>query len=333
MNVALRPLLTILPLPPRLFILTVEVETSGCARMNAIMTISVPRDFSFWRTVYSHGWCSLPPFSIDKKEKTLSRPFSLSKGFHVPCSISSFDSRMVVQMKSDRPVTSGERAQLRSQIIDCFRLREDLSEFYAEARFHKQYRWIPRLHVGRLLRAPTVFEDVVKMLCTTNCSWALTETMVGNLTKILGRRLGSSVFGFPTPEAIAGVSESFLRKQIRSGYRSPFLLELAEKVARGTLNLESWRTSPMPTEELYAQVLSVKGIGAYAAGNIMKLLGRYDYLGLDSWVRKQFADLHKKGRKVSDKSIERYYEPYGKWKGLFFWLEMTRAWHTEDVPF
>jgi 3-methyladenine DNA glycosylase/8-oxoguanine DNA glycosylase len=74
-------------------------------------------------------------------------------------------------------------------------------------------------------------------------------------------------------------------------------------------------------------MLEVRGIGPYAAGNIMKLVGRYDYLGLDSWVRQQFFKLHKNGREVQDSTIEKHYAQYGKWRGLFFWFEMTRYWH------
>ena len=76
---------------------------------------------------------------------------------------------------------------------------------------------------------------------------------------------------------------------------------------------------------------SVKGIGPYAAGNIMKLVGRYDYLGLDSWVRSQYYALHHKGRTVKDSTIERHYAGSGRWRGLFFWLEMTRHWHDEKL--
>ncbi len=301
--------------------------------MKFSMTILTPRDFRFWRTVYSHGWCSLAPFSIDKQTKTLSRPFRLLTGSNVLCSLSESDSKIKVSIESDRRPTSHQRSELRSQIRECFRLGEDFGEFYSEARRHRQYRWIPRLRVGRLLRTPTVFEDVVKMICTTNCSWALTENIVGNLARKLGDPFGSSVFSFPSPEAIADVTESYLRREIKSGYRSPYLLELARNVVKGRIDVESWRTTKVPTEELYEQVLSVKGIGPYAAGNILKLLGRYDYLGLDSWVRKQFGDLHRNGRKTSDASIEKYYKQYGKWKGLVFWLEMTRQWHTKDFPF
>ncbi len=297
------------------------------------LTIPTPPDFSFWRTVYSHGWCALPPFEIDKENKSLNRTFSLSSGTNMVSTISQTDSKLVVRLESRRLLTPQERSEIRSQVRQCLRLDEDYSDFFAEARKHPHYRWIPRLRAGRLLRAPTVFEDVVKMICTTNCTWALTELMVGNLTKELGTSLGNGRYGFPTPAALAGKSEAFLRKRVKSGYRSPYLLELAEAVESGALDLESWRASRLPTADLYEQVLTVKGIGAYAAGNILKLLGRYDYLGIDSWVRKKFSEIHKNGRKVSDSTIEKHYRPYGKWQGLFFWLEMTRDWYTEKFPF
>ncbi len=297
------------------------------------MKIATPHDFDFWRTVYSHGWCSLAPFSIHGPRKSLERPFRLKSGAIVPSSMTSTGSKIIVDVGKARRLTPVQQSELKSQILDCFRLKEDFGDFYSAARKHQEYRWIPRMRVGRLLRAPTVFEDVVKTMCTTNCSWALTEIMVDNLVRKLGTPPDSEDSCFPTPEAIADVSESFLRKEIKCGYRAPFLLEFARNVSRKKIDVEAWRTSSLPTNELYEEVLSVKGIGAYAAGNIMKLIGRYDYLGLDSWVRKQFSAIHKHGRRVSDKLIERRYEPYGKWKGLFFWLEMTREWLDTDVPF
>ena len=100
-----------------------------------------------------------------------------------------------------------------------------------------------------------------------------------------------------------------------------------------SLAVEEWRTSDEPTEELFKRVRSVKGVGPYAAGNILKLLGRYDYLGLDSWCRGKFYELFKKGRKVKDSTIEKYYAPFGKWRGLFLWMDATKDWHTKEFPF
>lgn len=212
-------------------------------------------------------------------------------------------------------------------------MEEDLDEFYTEAKRYSHYRWIPSIGAGRLLRAPTVFEDVVKMMCTTNCSWSLTEIMINNLTTFLGKKFRADAYAFPTPTALAGVSERFVRKNIRAGYRSPYLIEFAERVASGKLDLESWRTSTLTTVELFKEVRSVKGIGEYAAGNLLRLLGRYDYLALDSWVRGKYFELHKNGRRVGDRTIEKHYADFGKWRGLFFWLEMTKYWYEQQFPF
>jgi N-glycosylase/DNA lyase len=212
-------------------------------------------------------------------------------------------------------------------------LTEDFSDFYRETRRHPEHRWIAKIKAGRMLRSPSVFEDIVKMVCTTNCSWALTEIMINNLVDKLGKTFDDSHKAFPSPEALAGISEGFLRKNIKAGYRCPFLLEFAEKVASGNLNVECWRSSDFTTEALFKELRSIKGVGAYSAGNILKLLGRYDYLGLDSWSRGKYYETYHQGRTVSDRTIERKYMQFGKWRGLFFWLEMTKDWYNHEFPF
>lgn len=45
--------------------------------------------------------------------------------------------------------------------------------------------WVVR-GAGRMIRSPTVFEDVVKTICTTNCAWSATIRMVSALVEHLG---------------------------------------------------------------------------------------------------------------------------------------------------
>jgi N-glycosylase/DNA lyase len=299
------------------------------------MTLTALPRFSFTRTVLSHGWYALPPFSYNKERRELHRVLRLNDGTISRCILSGNDHKIMVLSESARPLTTQQRKELVSQLRTCLRLDEDFTEFHSEARRHPEFRWVSRSGAGRLLRSPTVFEDTVKMMCTTNCTWALTTLMVTNLVEAYGEKADGDAFAFPLPERIAGSSERVLRKSIKAGYRSPFLLELAEKTASGQINPEEWRTSSTTTEKLFEKMCRIKGIGPYAAGNILKLVGRYDYLGLDSWVRAKYAELHHKGRHVKDSTIERHYAPYGKWRGLFFWLEMTRSWHNDhaaDLP-
>jgi N-glycosylase/DNA lyase len=302
--------------------------------MHTRLSLPLPQHFNFWNTIYSDGWCELPPFVVDTDSKRFHRTLLLSTGAVVLCLLSHrLNARLEITVQHTASLLSAEKREITTQLAECFRLQEDLSSFYREANKYPHFRWVVKRNTGRLLRCPTVFEDVVKMMCTTNCSWALTVAMVRNLTEKLGTRFNGTSPAFPTPERLADTTEAFLRKEIRSGYRSPYLLELAERVASGGLNVEQWRGSELPTPELYKAVRGIKGIGDYAASNILKLLGRYDYLGLDSWARKQFAEIHGRGRAVSDATIEKFYAKYGQWKGLFLWMDLTKDWYHGRLPF
>jgi 3-methyladenine DNA glycosylase/8-oxoguanine DNA glycosylase len=293
------------------------------------ITLHTPGNFNFWRTVYSHGWCALPPFRHNADSHQLERLLSLEDTTLVHCTLADNGTSVSVVARSASPLTRDHRQELIRQLRTCLRLEEDFTPFHREATKHEEFRWVARTKGGRLLASPSVFEDLVKMMCTTNCTWGLTTLMVTNLVRHFGKKFDNTLYAFPSPDAIAGATERYLRTHIKSGYRSPHLLELAERVAGGKLDPESWRTSSLPTQELFEQVQSVKGIGPYAAGNLLKLIGRYDYLGLDSWVRSKYCELHARRRPVKDSAIEKHYKRFGQWRGLFFWLEMTRDWHQD----
>ena len=75
----------------------------------------------------------------------------------------------------------------------------------------------------------------------------------------------------------------------------------------------------------------VKGVGDYAAENLLKLVGRYDGLALDSWVRAKFTRTRNNNRTAADKKIERYYRSFKTWRGLALWCDMTRDWMEDET--
>ena len=171
-----------------------------------------------------------------------------------------------------------------------------------------------------------LFEDLVKMICTTNCSWSLTEKMVTGLVQSLGRETTDGRRSCPGPAAMAAMPVKFYVDVVRSGYRAPYVKELADRVASGELDVEGWLSNPLSTTELMKEMKGVKGVGNYAAENLLKLLGRYDGLALDSWTRAKFFKVRNNGRKANDKKIERYYSRFKEWRGLALWCDVTRDW-------
>jgi N-glycosylase/DNA lyase len=291
--------------------------------MSHSLFIDIADNFSFRSTIYSHGWCELAPFEIDETEWRLSYVFRNGTGKKpIAGSISEEAGRLRIDLES-KPASGGK---IIDDVRHVLRLDDDLGGLYEAVSGHERLNWVAKKSAGRLLRSPTVFEDLVKTICTTNCSWGLTKSMVTNLVEKLGEPAARGKRAFPTPEAMASVSADFYRNEIRAGYRSPYFVELAEAVAGGKLNPQDWLASELPTPELKKEMKKVKGVGDYAAENLLKLVGRYDGLALDSWLRSQFYKNHNKAKPCPDKKIERYYKKFGKWRGLVIWCDMTEKW-------
>lgn len=283
--------------------------------------IDIPSDFNFRVTVYGHGWSELAPFELDEENWRLSYVFRDGKKA-VPAVICDENGRLRIDLANSKI----DAAKIIDDTRHLLRLDEDLSGFYDTIKGHDRLKWVKKLGAGRLMRSPTVWEDLVKTICTTNCSWALTKIMVNNLVDNLGVSAGRGKKAFPTAKAMAAMPEPFYRNEIRAGYRSPYFVELAETVASGKLDPQTWLTSELPTAELKKEIKKVKGVGDYAAENLLKLVGRYDGLALDSWLRSQFYKTHNKEKICPDKKIERHYKKFGQWRGLVMWCDMTERW-------
>jgi N-glycosylase/DNA lyase len=236
-----------------------------------------------------------------------------------------------------RPPGARTAQRLLDAVAHVLRLDEDLSPFYARASEDPALAWAAAEGAGRLVRSPTVFEEVVKTICTTNCAWSATERMVGALVAHLGEpAAGAAADGpygraFPTPAAMAEAGEGFYRDVARAGYRGAYLRSLAADVASGELDLETLGRASrdeLPDDEVAARLLALPGVGPYAAAHVMLLLGRYSRLVLDSWTRPKYAQLNG-GRRTKDSTIERRFRRYGPWAGLAFWLLLTRDWVEE----
>lgn len=206
----------------------------------------------------------------------------------------------------------------------CLRLDEDLSPLYKLLEEYPEFSWAKKTGAGRSVRSPTVFEDVLKTICSTNCSWALTKAVSHRLCSKLGERFSEEFYTFPTPQQIASKTEQIIKTEVKAGYRSSYIIELARKIVNEELDVEAWKDSSLDSDGLKKEIMKIKGVGDYAANSILKLLGRYDFLALDSWLRKRFAKIRKKGETASDEQIEEFYAPFGRWKGLVLWLDMTK---------
>jgi len=289
-----------------------------------------------WRTLISHGFAELPPMALDETRRTLALTVPLPRRAPRRVEIARGGrGRAAVRILGGPAPSAATRSALGAAVAHVLHLDQDLSAFYATADGDEAMTWVTA-GAGRMLRSPTVWEDVVKTICTTNCTWALTRVMVTALvahlgTPAVGHRGDPAANAFPTPVAMAARDEAFYREVVRAGYRAPRFVELATLVAEGRVDLESLGSASrehLPDAEVERRLLALPGVGPYAAAHIMMTLGRSSRLILDSWTRPTYARLTGRRRPPTDAAIARRFRAYGPEAGLAFWLFITRDWVT-----
>jgi len=281
------------------------------------MQFSIParQPFNFLSVVNSHGWVQLAPFAFDQEGETLGYVLRLASGRVVNVGIAAADGGVAVHTQGR--LTRSNRDELARAASWMFGLDMDFSAFYKATRGEPKLRRAAKLARGRVLRSPTLFEDVVKTILTTNTLWGATKRMTLNLLGSYGEPLpGGEARAFPTPERIAAAGPKRLKEKVRLGYRAPYVHELAVRVASGDLDLEALKTSTLPTLDLR----KISGVGPYASANLLLILGRSDFIPIDSWALKLVSHEWYQGGAIGPQEVEAAFEKWGEFKGLAFWF-------------
>jgi N-glycosylase/DNA lyase len=292
------------------------------------LQLRVEPGFDLPLVLFSHGWIDLVPHSWDAATRTFDTALLLDR-HAVDLRVRHNSGRITAAVFSRRPITAASAAAVRAAVIRMLRLGENLQGFWALCENHPRLSWVVRRQAGRIFRSATLFEDLLKLLFTTNCSWAATRKMTERLVGALGKETPSGRRAFPTPAACAGQGEAFFQDEVRAGYRARACRELAEGFATGALTEQDLTDPDLATAEVRQRLLGVRGFGPYAAGQALRLLGRYEDLALDSWCRGRLATIQRRRKPPSDAAIARRYAAFGEYRGLALWMDLTAGWHGE----
>ena len=285
--------------------------------------IETAPQFDFRGTVFSHGWYMLAPFSWDEERATLSTIYQTAAGAVLSLELGASEHGLRV----DLPDVDGLGTDLRDEVASLVRrilsLDWDLRPFYAAMRDFDGYDWLEAEKRGRILVGGDLWEDLAKVLLTTNTSWAQTVQNCARLCQ-LGTPHPSlpGRHAFPSAGQIATLDFDVFAEALRGGYRNAYLYELAGRIASGELDLDAWLR--LDSDGLYAAVKSLKGFGDYAAGTIARMVGHFDRIAIDSACREMYAERHNDGVKSSDADISKHYATFGRWQGLVMWMDIMR---------
>lgn len=312
--------------------------------MPSSIRLTVPADFVLARDVCSYGYFLLEPnhwdpathvfrTTIDLGERAVT--FRIGQGA-APKRVPTYRTVRATRgtpltVKPDATLTAAEKTTARAAIQRMLHLnqtQERIGEFHRlDPRFKASGR-------GRLMRSPTLYEDVLKTVTSCNVQWPSTIIMNRRLCEVVGRESASGLHAFPTAERVARARPANLRAWCRVGYRDARIVELSRMFAKGEID-GAWIEDPKtPDEDLWEAMLEWPGIGPYAAANIMQLLGRYHRLPLDTESVRHGRDLL--GFKGSSakimKRVFRHFEPFGEHRFRSYWFELWEFYERKRGP-
>ncbi|MEM1330840.1 MAG: hypothetical protein AAGG07_09790 [Planctomycetota bacterium] len=305
--------------------------------MGTTLRITPPSDFDLPRDVCSYGYFLLAPNHWDPAAQALIRPLELTDGASCARLTQPRGAGTPVRAAFDRSLARSEQHDAREQIARMLRLTETEQDLAA---FHRvDPRW-QRSGQGRLFRSPTLFEDIIKTVTSCNVAWPSTINMNRRMCDVLGRPTAvKGVRAFPSAAKLARTRPGTLRARCRVGYRDQRMIDLAKLFApRGKRPPEldaAWFEDPANDDDtVFKKLLSLPGIGPYAAGNIMQLLGRYSRLAIDTEsVRHARVVLGYEGtERELMKRVAEHYEPFGEHRFRSYWFELWEFYEKKRGP-
>lgn len=259
----------------------------------ASLRLEGPQPYDLDRVARGHGGVGLAPSAWDGAR--LHRVLALPDG-PLPVLV-----QQSLTVTWSRPTTHVD--EVRRQLRLVLALDDDLTELWDACDALPTLAWVRAAGAGRVLRAPTAWEDLVGTLAATNTSYPATRRMISGLV--------GAAAAFPAAEQVAALDEADLRAA-GWGYRARALLTLARRVVEG-LDVEAWRDPALPDDQVHACVRALPGFGPFASASALPLLGhRPRPLVLDGWLQRQVPDPAR-------------FAVLGRWAGTGLWLELTAS--------
>jgi N-glycosylase/DNA lyase len=250
------------------------------AENRAILKLSWPVDLGL--TVASHGWVHLEPWSWEPETGTLSHAERIGKRVGSIAVRQRHPTTLAVSWTGFPPQTESEILRRAGRWVSAEWSPEAAIAALTPS-FPEEAALVAR-GGGRLLRCSTFYEDFIKTLLTVNTSWSGTCRMNAALVAEPG---GGA---FPLPEMLIDYGEERLRQIAKLGFRAPTAVAVTRKMLDDGVLDAAGHGDESRLDHDY--LLSLKGIGPYAAAHCRMLLHDFSRIPVDSVVVAHLRERH-----------------------------------------
>jgi len=172
----------------------------------------------------------------------------------------------------------------------------DLGRDYARIKAELSADPVLRAAIGyapgiRILRQEP-WEALCSFIISQNNNIPRITGIIARLCENFGEKLEGG-YSFPKPGVLCGLDETDLAP-LRSGFRAKYILDAAEKVASGEVELG--RLQGLPLEDARAELMKIKGVGPKVADcTLLFGCGRLECFPADVWIKRVLASFYPAG--------------------------------------
>lgn len=157
------------------------------------------------------------------------------------------------------------------------------------------------------------FETLISFIISANNNIPRIRGIVERLCALAGEPIGQGAYAFPRPDALARLSEAALR-EAGAGYRAPFILGSARRVAEG---FDVDALARLPLVEARKALCALPGVGPKVADCVALFsLGHTAAFPMDVWMKRAVKAMLFGGREATPKELERAIEGLGEEAGI-----------------
>jgi DNA-3-methyladenine glycosylase II len=228
-----------------------------------------------------------------------------------------------------RPIRAARRVAVTAALERLLGLRIDLTDFYQFAAHQRHMGPLAQRFQGmKPPRFATVFEGVINAMACQQLTLTLGIHLLNRLAMATGIAFGEgdeAVHAFPRPEDLAGLSPMHLRQFGFSRQKGRAIIELAQSVAEGHLDLEE--LAALSDNEAVKRLGELRGVGRWTAEYVLlRGLGRtHVFPGDDVGARNHLQRWLRLARPLDYEGVRRVQSRWGSYAGLvYFHLLLDR---------
>ncbi len=196
--------------------------------------------------------------------------------------------------------------------VDYFDLKRDYEGILSKISQDESIKMAVEEFCGIRILNQDPWETLCSFIISQNNNIPRIKGIINRLCENFGEPLGNGDYSFPSAEVLSKLSLDDLAP-LRAGFRNKYILDAAQKVANGEVDLE--KLKDMPIEDARQELLKIKGVGAKVAECALLYGCRHiEAFPVDVWVKRVMSELYEDGLPECTEGFEGIAQQY-----LFHW--------------